>query len=747
MNTTDIRDTKELTRLLKSVWNDIRNNRDHQADSMMIFTYVGHFARNKRQDLFDHIFDNLNDPALRKFAEHRFKKDSELSDFEMPNGEKRTGALLGFQVATDENRCDSREIVTVIKSLARLPLGAEVAVSDRIWGASDMDRLTPCDRVEAIASGLKSLDSRKPSKNDQFGIIPLVISEPIFDEMPDDDFVSFDEMLDHAEARWEASITPILKAKKVGLPKDLWMATDLTFASSAVHSAREIVLKSGAPQKAVFCHLCFADPDRWVFMVTDENGEVLEEAVLYIPEWVEASDRFRKAIDSFVVGTVVHETKEDVESTASRISGIRIIRESGSSAAIVDNGESQAAFVMKSSLHGAEQDVLLSSQPHPIVYSANAPYRNTLHRIARKPEGATELLRKAGMQYDGTLADRSRALMYLMHETYFDGDEATVSAPTEEIGARWMHGEMSMGQVYTQFCACGRMIFEFSEILSEEMLHSDLGEAIVGDIQLPYDTLYVKFNFRSSIRLSTGRPIDGFYVMTGEHAAFYLITFVGRRRNEWPDFNDLPISAHIENSENDILISDALDKGLESNLASLRQARGGAADELGMDPTMIKTPQIDSAINESAEVRSLLSLAANALLYLSIYPEEIGDGWSEGAPEKLVQTATSGKPKKKDEAVRHLWSMGYTRLKLCGLGLQPLYDKTDAPSGRTVRPHWRRGHWRRVWHGVGRTELRRARIRPVIVNYCPGDDMPPLPGRIYQISADSEHDQTAPEEN
>lgn len=41
---------------------------------------------------------------------------------------------------------------------------------------------------------------------------------------------------------------------------------------------------------------------------------------------------------------------------------------------------------------------------------------------------------------------------------------------------------------------------------------------------------------------------------------------------------------------------------------------------------------------------------------------------------------------------------------------------TDAESSAQVRPHWRRGHFRRVRYGEGRSEMRMAWIKPVLVN-------------------------------
>lgn len=45
---------------------------------------------------------------------------------------------------------------------------------------------------------------------------------------------------------------------------------------------------------------------------------------------------------------------------------------------------------------------------------------------------------------------------------------------------------------------------------------------------------------------------------------------------------------------------------------------------------------------------------------------------------------------------------------------------TGTGSSTSKRPHWRRGHWRHVVHGSGRTGRRLQWIRPVFVNAAAG---------------------------
>jgi hypothetical protein len=63
---------------------------------------------------------------------------------------------------------------------------------------------------------------------------------------------------------------------------------------------------------------------------------------------------------------------------------------------------------------------------------------------------------------------------------------------------------------------------------------------------------------------------------------------------------------------------------------------------------------------------------------------------------------------------------------------EPSTSTRGQPTGRTTTPHRRRGHWRRQHYGPGRTEIRRIRIAPVMVNAGRlGTDRP----QIYRLPA------------
>lgn len=56
---------------------------------------------------------------------------------------------------------------------------------------------------------------------------------------------------------------------------------------------------------------------------------------------------------------------------------------------------------------------------------------------------------------------------------------------------------------------------------------------------------------------------------------------------------------------------------------------------------------------------------------------------------------------------------------------------SSEPTGRSVAPHLRRGHWRRQRFGPGRAEVKRIRIAPAVVNAQRG----PLHAQVYRLRA------------
>ena len=107
-----------------------------------------------------------------------------------------------------------------------------------------------------------------------------------------------------------------------------------------------------------------------------------------------------------------------------------------------------------------------------------------------------------------------------------------------------------------------------------------------------------------------------------------------------------------------------------------------------------------------------LQLIANALCYVSAFPDDSQVDWPVGTPEKLRQKADTAAPKEASRAASKLNAMGYRKVRHIG-------DEFSAAAGQAgpghVSAHWRRGHWRRQAYGP-KMSLRKLKwLRPTRV--------------------------------
>lgn len=101
-------------------------------------------------------------------------------------------------------------------------------------------------------------------------------------------------------------------------------------------------------------------------------------------------------------------------------------------------------------------------------------------------------------------------------------------------------------------------------------------------------------------------------------------------------------------------------------------------------------------------------------------------GHKRGEDEQESVTAPSSGTAKRPEDSVHVLNVTATT------PADPQPTAKGEPTGRTTAPHRRRGHWRRQHFGPGRTQTRRVRIAPVMVNAGRlGSDRP----QIYRLPA------------
>ena len=150
--------------------------------------------------------------------------------------------------------------------------------------------------------------------------------------------------------------------------------------------------------------------------------------------------------------------------------------------------------------------------------------------------------------------------------------------------------------------------------------------------------------------------------------------------------------------------------------------------EEGVAGPLFETPHAA----EMAALAPAVEALAKVLLYLNL-PEAEQARVNERTA--LAQRLRGLGPKKAKRLGRRLAS-AYDRILIGPRTLTPATDDgaaTQAPQGpgRSLKPHWRRGHFRRIRFGEGLSESRVGWIQPVLVNAA--DAFAPVMAKPYQV--------------
>jgi hypothetical protein len=278
--------------------------------------------------------------------------------------------------------------------------------------------------------------------------------------------------------------------------------------------------------------------------------------------------------------------------------------------------------------------------------------------------------------------------------------------------------------------AGGRNCFVFTQELVEEFIAKDSNaEDIPVDVlKLPYDYFYLKFGKHSGIRAIAGRDrwVDGCYLEKTPNGVY--VTYTQIADDESTGSTGAHFLFRLDSADT---VGEALQSGLEFEEVHKDQERD-IAEEVGGDaPRLYRDCQPDAeAVREQRNIVApqVARLVANCLAYILFVPEDV-EGTFIGAPEKLVaklNRTTTDKDKKKNKS--KLEANGFSYVKLVGRRMAEQLREALAAGG-SVRPHWRRGHWRLQPVGTNLSQLRLTWVRPTIVRADKGD---PEHGHTYR---------------
>lgn len=275
--------------------------------------------------------------------------------------------------------------------------------------------------------------------------------------------------------------------------------------------------------------------------------------------------------------------------------------------------------------------------------------------------------------------------------------------------------------------SAGRQVFQFTPALIAEFQRTDLSETPIGRMLLPYPAGFLHFGRQNDLELddwwrTTAEYVDGAYFHCGPEGALTIQLTLSRPDDEasgmpGPRFSIAPTDLFLPAHQ-------AIDKALDIDYADTEEEEVNHALQAW-------------DLASRSIIHAALSLVLNALFYLDAYGADTDQVLPEATPKNLrdafEQAAKTGKPKLLRNARNALVADGFTEVRLCGTSFSapPPSDIHDT-SGSSVRPHWRRGHWRMQPCGPKLSLIKRVWVRPALVGK---DSNGVVTGHVYSIEA------------
>lgn len=301
--------------------------------------------------------------------------------------------------------------------------------------------------------------------------------------------------------------------------------------------------------------------------------------------------------------------------------------------------------------------------------------------------------------------------------------------------------EINIAGAVLHFWNGNRNCYALEEHLYEQLAHTSAGDILIEDIRFPHQYLFVAFPKGNGVSLyGPDNEIDGVYVDSSLENRLSLF-ILGRpsspvpTRSNWPSVRDLYTSFVIEDTRG-LTVAEAVSRAFRDNMknlslqlpsAEMDKLRDEVASEFDIDVVYDRSLHLEGREKALMENFAAGLQAASTAISLCCYLTSGGESeerWPEGSHSKLIERTMTGTEKQRN----------YARSELERYSILPFHyvkgpavERPDNPSGRSVAVHWRRGHFRAVAVGEGRTRRELRWIKPTLVNAGSGkspDDRP-----------------------
>lgn len=300
--------------------------------------------------------------------------------------------------------------------------------------------------------------------------------------------------------------------------------------------------------------------------------------------------------------------------------------------------------------------------------------------------------------------------------------------------------EQDLAKLFLLFSRTGKNIFHIAPALVEMLRATSVDDICLAEIKLPYRFFYLSFGRLEQLQIRDSKTricfIEGAYFQDeweiGIPTHISLIACQdGQYRPGWELIYDrfmdkkpgMSIKEDLD-QENEQLRTEQ-NEGPWVSWVEAHQ-REGEPDPIMMEAEINK--QAFDVLNIEV-FQEAIKLIVNSLCYINAYKDDVSLQFPIGAPKRLLEKLSHTKsPKQKKKILSELDAMGYTRIRICGQNIQQEYERSL--SGREMKSHWRRGHWRKQAYGTGLSERRLLWIRPTLVR---PDKGPPTSGHVYEL--------------
>jgi hypothetical protein len=253
----------------------------------------------------------------------------------------------------------------------------------------------------------------------------------------------------------------------------------------------------------------------------------------------------------------------------------------------------------------------------------------------------------------------------------------------------------------------GQVVFHIEPTLKDAFRLSELGDATAADLQFPFPMLYVHLGTDLGLKFNDGAALLEGVLLHRRREGEVLVTLVGALTEtpaHWGlrglesftfHFSKEDLHRPLLEAARDHIERESRDPNDIPELADLSQFDEKEQTEIRETWKSHDEERRLHAANIGVVMESL-KLAANALLYVSQYPEDLVDDYQDGFPAGFREKIERSDGKTRERTLSKARSAGYTLIKRVG----KVFERAEsAETGESPSPHLRRAHWRRQAHG------------------------------------------------